>query len=229
MKICVIHPKVCFKSGQMLAKILDADRVNMYESDRTDFTAYDVIFNLGSSTRIKGNTIINSSDAVRNCIDKRITFKILTEHNIPTVAYATNKKDIPDSWDIITAREDANGNRAKSLDFYTDKSEVPECQLYTEYFKHEFEMRMVVFQNRIVGRFIKEQVGDTWEFIEAQAIGLKHMNNMCIKAAAVLGIDYVGFDVVARDCEDFAILEANSGATMIDSVAKIIKKYIKGN
>jgi len=229
MKICVIYPKVCCKSGALLASALGADKCNMSISDKRDFTEYDVVFSFGSSARIKGNTIINSSEAICNCIDKRTTLRILKENNIPSVAYVLHREDIPDSWDIIVARIDSMGNQAKSLDFYTDKKDAPIAELYTEYFEHEFEMRIVVFQNRIVGRYIKEQVGEAWEFVEAQSTGLKVMDNACIKAAAVLGIDYVGFDVVAKDCEDFAILEANSGATLTDGVAKSIKKYLKGN
>ena len=55
--------------------------------------------------------------------------------------------------------------------------------------------------------------------------GFEKIDEHCIKAAKALGIDYVGFDVLAHTKKDFVILEANSGAIMTDEAALAIVEY----
>lgn len=228
MKICIVHPKVCTKSAKRLAFELDADTHNQSNVYRYDFSDYDLVFNYGSSKEIECNTIINSQQAISNCVDKITTFDILNKHNLPTVDYVKDKTEIPNKWDIIVCRSSANGNRAKELEYCTDKDKAPECELYTEYYEHEFELRIVVFKNKIVGRYVKEEVDGEWIFTELSSTGMTKIDTSCIKAAKALGIDYVGFDLLSKDCEDFVILEANSGATITEEVLIAIRINLIG-
>ncbi|MNQ79946.1 hypothetical protein D3C85_949070 [compost metagenome] len=51
------------------------------------------------------------------------------------------------------------------------------------------------------------------------------MDEHCLRAAKALGIDYVGFDVVAKTKKDFRILEANSAARLEDEAENAIVEY----
>lgn len=46
----------------------------------------------------------------------------------------------------------------------------------------------------------------------------KTIDAACVKGAELLGIDYVGFDVLAKNKKDFRICEANSGPILTDDV-----------
>jgi len=52
------------------------------------------------------------------------------------------------------------------------------------------------------------------------------MDNMCLKAAHALGIDYVGFDVLAQTKNDCVIIEANSGPILTDEALEAFQTLI---
>jgi len=226
MSICIIAPKKCSVSARKLALAIGAEFFNLNVSNRMDFREFDLVFNYGSSKMITYNAIINRPESVANCIDKINSFSIFNIHNIPTVEWITDKNKIPKKWDIITCRSSATGSGAKELEYCYDYKNIPDAVLYTEYFSHEYEMRIVVFQGEVVGRYLKEETNGEWNFVELQKRGMKSVDTACINAAKALGIDYVGFDVLANDCEDFVILEANSGPVLTDEVRKAISKIL---
>ena len=228
MSICVISPKKCCISARKLALAIGAEFFNMNVSQRRDFREFDLVFNYGSSTQIKYNAIINQPLAVFRCIDKIESFQCFNayQQKIPTVDYVTDKNKIPKDWEIIVCRSSAQGSGAKELEYCYDYNNIPDAVLYTEYFSHEYEMRIVVFQGEVVGRYIKQEVEGVWNFVELQKRGMKSVDDACINAAKALSIDYVGFDVLANDCEDFVILEANSGPVLTDEVRKAISKIL---
>ena len=50
----------------------------------------------------------------------------------------------------------------------------------------------------------------------------------CAKAAKALGMDIVGFDVLATTKKDYAIIEANSGSWLHDIVCDYVATKIRG-
>lgn len=226
MSICVIAPNKCSVSARKLALALGAEFFNLSTSNRRDFREFDVVFNYGSSHTGLFNAIINSAVAVSRCIDKIASFEAFNAIGVPTVKWTIDKNKISKDWNTIVCRSSAVGSGAKELEYCYDHNNIPDAALYTKYFDHEYEMRIVVFQGKVVGRYLKEESEGTWNFVELQSKGMKYIDNACINAAKALRIDYVGFDVLAKDCEDFVILEANSGPVLTDEVCKAICKVL---
>lgn len=225
MSICVISPKRTSKSARKLATALGGSYINPYQDDKTNFTSFDVLINYGTTRFFTANQVVNKASAVAKCVDKHKTLYNLARVGIPVVQFAAEKQDIPASWQRIVVRYDKTSNGAKSLD-YIDKGEtIPEAQFYTEYFKHKFEFRIVVLAGKVVGRYLKkENTNNEWEFQSVAAKGFELIDKACINAAAVLGIDFVGFDVLSNNEEDFRIIEANSGPIITDEVIDKFKE-----
>jgi glutathione synthase/RimK-type ligase-like ATP-grasp enzyme len=83
----------------------------------------------------------------------------------------------------------------------------------------------MVFRGAVVGRYFKKEDSGDWYFNNQPAKGFEEMDKHCIRAAKALGIDYVGFDVVAKNKKDFRILEANSGPRITDEAETAIVEY----
>lgn len=225
MKFCLVHPRAISISAKELAETLECERFNPYDTGRDNFTQYDLVFNYGGGYAIMAKKFINTPFAVRTCIDKVATLRILNKNKIPTVAYATRKEDIPKTWATIVVRAKVDGRKAEDLDFWYDHSNIPDAPLYTEHFDHNREYRVVVFMGKVVGRYYKKLVKGDWIFTVQPKTGFEQMDEACLKAAKALGIDYCGFDVVSKTKKDFAILEANSGATLTEEARLKIFDY----
>lgn len=228
MKICVIHPKIAKESATRLAKALKAGVSNPYREDRNEYRGYDLVFNYGVSCHIQYNkNIINSPASVAICKDKWATFQSLKQAGVPVTEFTHSKQLVPNSWKSVVCRKTVDGARGEGITFIEKGEPIPDAALYTEYYKHQWEFRIVVFLGKVVGRFLKMEVDDEWELVELEPDGCEEMDAACIKAAKVLGINYVGFDVLAKTMDKFVILEANSAPIITDSIIKNIKKYFK--
>jgi glutathione synthase/RimK-type ligase-like ATP-grasp enzyme len=228
MKICVVYPRPCSVSGKELAEFLECDRDAPYDSDRRDFTKYDVVFNYGGGYKLQAKKIINSRQAILTCIDKIATFQALKLAKVPHVAFVTDRRDVPASWECTVVRAKVDGKQGDSLDYVYRRADLPDAPLFTEYFDHRYEYRIVVFMGKVVGRYFKKVEGDDWELRVQPPKGFEKMDKACLKAAKAIGIDYVGFDVLANTKEDFRIIEANSGPMLMDEVAEHIWSYFYG-
>ena len=225
MNICVVHPRASFKSAKRLAVALQCEAFNPFKMGSIDFTKYDVVVNYGVSLPIKFKAIVNHPAAVLGCVNKLITFRKLKAVGVPTVAFAQFKKDVPASWETVVCREVADGHSNKGMSYVNSGEPFPDSALYTEYYDHKFEFRIVVLKGKVVGRYLKEEnKSNEWEFNSMDKTGFGVMDTVCTKAAAALGIDFVGFDVLANSQNDFRILEANSGPIMTHEVLKAMKK-----
>lgn len=229
MKIVVLHPKLTYESASKLAKALNADLCNPFQEDRRWFGNYDVVFNYGCHRDLADATrvVINTPGAVGVCKDKVKTFKRLKDAGVPFPAYATRKKDVPKDWECIVVRESVDGARAEGLDYKYQGDELPDAALYTEYFPHKYEYRIVVFKGQVVGRYRKVEVDGEWVLQLMRKQGFEEVDKDCIKAAQALGIDYVGFDVLENKQGKCIILEANSAPILTEEATKAIIKHFK--
>jgi glutathione synthase/RimK-type ligase-like ATP-grasp enzyme len=227
MKICVMYSKHCNKSAKALAKALGADANNISLTGRRDFTEYDLLLSYGCSAGTAHKRRLNLSNSILACIDKVETFKALNAANIPTVEWTTNPADTVE-WDVVVCREKLAGKANKGMTYVYQGEELPECPLYTKYFHHKCEYRVVVFQGAVIGRYRKDidDNGD-WEFTKMLKRGFEDIDSMALKAAKALNIDFVGFDVLANKRGKVLILEANSGPVLTDDVAKAIVKKLR--
>lgn len=235
MKIAIVH-RFNRESTARLKEHFDlnkiqADVFNLSKTDRRDFRDYDYVFAYGTSCRLNVQKRINTSQATSTCVSKVATFDFLVQAGVPTVQYATSAKQAADKgWATTVCRKEMEGRRGEGLEYAYSKQELLEkyrdYELFTEYFEHKYEYRIVVFMGKVVGRYYKADAGgDQWDFKLLPKRGFEVMDEACIKAAKQIGIDYVGFDVVANTKKDFAILEANSGPILTDEAGTAIVEY----
>ena len=225
MSVCVIHPRASKKSASKLALALKADCVNPYHSKVRDFRKYDVVFNYGCSLPVKANSIINKPWAVEQCVSKTQAYDLLHAAGVPTVKYTRHKDKVPKDWKVVVCRKEEFGHSNDGLVMIHQGDKLPEAAYYSEYYKHKFEFRIVVYKNKVLARYIKKENDDgEWEFIHLEPAGFEAIDAATIKAAKALGIDYAGLDIIAKNQEDFRVLEANSGPIITDDVLTILKK-----
>lgn len=226
MKYIVAYVNACSESAKKLAaalgvRAIKADLLKKVPNDTT-------VFNYGYSSLIDCENIINSWVATRRCVNKVLTLSLLSNKNIPCLQFCTDKRKIPKSWEWIVVRTTVSGDNGKGIEYVERGHHVPKAPLYTEWYEHLYEYRIVVFKGKVVARYYKHLYEDGyWWFEEQPKKGLKQVSEACIQGALALGIDYVGFDVLYNSDEDFRICEANSGPIITDKVIKAIKKELK--
>jgi hypothetical protein len=231
MRVCVIYPASCSASAKALAKGLSTktnvvDAIHMVY--QRDYRNYDLVINYGCSGSFYSRDRINSHVAVARCIDKIETFKRLKKAGLPILEYVTTRTKIPKEWEWVVVRESFKGNNAEGmLHVENGKEPMPMAPLYTRWFDHSREYRVVVLNGKVVGRYEKVNVNGLWHFMLVAAGGFKDIDISCIKAAEALGIDYVGFDVLAKTKKEFRICEANSGPIITPQAIEAFKKYVK--
>lgn len=232
MKIIVLYPQICRKSATALANAIGAKADNPYQSQKKDYRDFDLVINYGCNRNIKAQRLINGAKAVACCIDKLRTFTVLKEAggiNIPE--FTTNAAKVKD-WPCVVVRHDVDGAGNKGMRFIDPQDQpIPDAPLYTKYFAHHKEYRVVVVpvKNGIMSCNVYEKVQrhDEWTLTLVDSIHFDDMKAHCLKAADALRIDYVGFDVVMNKQKQFVILEANSGPIITDEAITAFKKLLK--
>lgn len=229
MNSIVLYPSVSSESAKMLAGFLGCDSLNPFKQDRRDFRDYDCVINYGCNRNIKAPRIINKASAVARCIDKFSTFSILEKWGIPIPRFAVEKVKAAD-WECVVVRAERDGHANAGLDYVYPRGrldKIPSAELYTEYFHHKKEFRVVVLNAITIACYEKVREGDEWMFYERTYQYLDPIRDACSIAAQVLGIDYVGFDVLVDTNNEFVILEANSAPIITEDVMKHFKRYLK--
>lgn len=208
----VVAPKVCYDSAKRLA---DALGVRLLAPHQNLLGLR--VFNYGSSDVV--NARVNPGWAVAVCCDKIETLKRLTKGGVPCLEYATQKRKVPDEWGTVVVRKSIYGKQNEGMEYAYLPGKLPDAPLYTRWFDHRNEYRVVVFQGRVVGRYRKSfQPSGEWWLIPVSKRGFQDIDAACVKGAELLGIDYVGFDVLTKNKKDFRICEANSGPILTDDV-----------
>jgi glutathione synthase/RimK-type ligase-like ATP-grasp enzyme len=211
----------------MLAKELGAVAINPAKVGGKDFRKYDLVFNYGCSSNFLAKKVINKPTSVERCINKMSTFYRLAKMGLPVVSFTAHSYEIPKHWKTIVCRKMLDGAQNKGITYVEQGEAIPYAALYTDFYEHKFEFRVVVFQGKVVGRYLKEENKQgEWVLNHLQPTGFKKMDADCTLAAELLDIDYVGFDVLANSQTDYKILEANSGPLLTPEVLDIIKDTI---
>lgn len=227
MKILVISPKAAEDSAKRLAVELGAKYENPYQTGRLVFKDYALVINYGFSTNIVTNAnanVLNEPSAVRKCINKLKTLQSLEGH-VPLPEYSQR---IRDTWNTVVCHTKPDGRKNEGIEYwyrYEDKP-IPNAYLYTEYYAHRGEYRVVVLCGKVVGRYRKVERDGTWDLELRDKRGFEHMDDICIRAARALGIDYVGFDVLAQTKNDCVIIEANSGPILTEEAIDAFHELI---
>ncbi len=233
MKILIAH-SFWKHSAARLAEwlIVNGHSVDIVDCRRGEDTnkAYDVVFNAGVSYKeYRGRLLtINRAEFVEACVDKLKTFKALKQAGIPIPKVAVRWRDVPEDWDGYVVRTKVDGRRNEGTSFHNSYDTIPkDGVMYTEWMDLPYEYRIVVFKGEVVGRYYKRLQRDhTWELVSQPSKGFEQMDADAIRAAKALSMDYVGFDVIAKNKKSYAFLEGNSAATLQDEVAESITVFI---
>lgn len=237
MKNIVIVTTKCGQSSRALATALNTRshgelKATVFNPEKQYrvFSEKEFIFRYGCSLEIPSrfnHRTINTRQAVKTCVSKIKTLEILKQNRIPCVDYTTDWSKIPKTWETIVIRRKENSRKGEDLD-YASREELhkfKDAELFTEFFEHKYEYRIIVFNGAVVGRYYKREIDGEWNFMVQPARGFEVMDAACIKASQALGIDYVGYDVVANTKKDFRILEANSGPIITEEAEEAIVSY----
>lgn len=236
MKIAIVN-SFCGVSAKKLAEALKENGhvVEVFSSSKNyvppNFTGYDYVFGYGSSYETYGERErLNKPRAVASCVDKVKTFQAFKKADVPTVEYVLHKEDIPKHWEQICIRQRVDGRKAEDLDFKYPWEDIPSgASLYTQAYFHNKEYRVVVFKDDVFIYF-KQRVPvegkpDEWWFMIQNPKGFDKMIEHARKASKALGIDYVGYDVLAKNKASYVFLEANSGALLTPEAEESIVNY----
>jgi glutathione synthase/RimK-type ligase-like ATP-grasp enzyme len=227
MNLLVLSPKCSEDSASKLARSLKAEILNPFNTQKRDFQEYDLVINYGCNRNFLYKNILNAPKAVACCVNKLTTIDHLKKANLPTVNYVLSKEAVPKEWDHIVIHEKANGNQGEGVTWTTRKSldKFPNAAFYSQYFYHRKEFRIVCFQETAYA-YEKVREGTEWHLILREYQYLTPMLKACQEAKKALAIDFVGFDVLVNDENEFAIIEANSGPIMTDEILGAFKEYI---
>ena len=227
MKVIILYPNAAEISALALADVLKCEALNPFEKDRRDFTEYDLVINYGCNRNIKAPAIVNRASSVARCIDKYATFAILSEGDIPVPTF-TSDKAIASKWECVVVRKDVKGNQNNGMSYhYPEEFPLPHAPLYVKYFPHYKEYRVVVINGITTFCYEKVRKDGEWGFYLRDYQYLIPIRTACMKAAELLAINYVGFDVLVNENKEFVILEANSAPILTDDSAREIKKLVK--
>lgn len=229
MRICVIYPDACSKSAKELAEALGCKAINPFDVQFNP-SKWDVVFNYGcGDLQFSNKKFINKGQAVIDCIDKLNTFHIL--HKICPIPQYTTFPTVAKNWDIVVCRKTLEGRGNEGLSYWYRHDRVvgePKGALFTKHFEHVAEYRVVVFKDKVVGRYRKDELEvGSWNLTLMQKKGFEDVDRSCLQAARALQIDYVGFDVLEAKDGSYVVLEANSGPILTEEAKKAIVKYFK--
>lgn len=237
MRTLAIITGKCILSAKALAEGINKRshgewQARVYDIRKREYPDYpSFLFAYGCSNKTPyRKDIVNSPHAVKRCVSKLNTFMCL-DGVCPIPEYRKRGELIPAKWERIVVRSKVDGRKAEDLEFFHQGDVLPDAPLYTEYFEHKYEYRIVVFMGKVVGRYYKAVTGTMpngqleWSFMVQRKRGFEAIDDACLKAAKALGIDYVGFDVVAKDKQHFVVLEANSGPIITEEAETVIVNY----
>lgn len=233
MKIAIVNSVAGISSKELAVRLReDGHEVGVFKPFKDGnyhFAAYDVVFNYGYGGNLLAKKVINPVPAVLRCIDKTASFEAFKKAKVDTVEYTTDRNKIPKHWELVVVRKEVDGRKAEDFDYFENKpGKIPPGKLFSEYFFHRYEYRVVVFMNKVVGIYYKNRdKQDNWNFNVQPMKGFEKMSKQCIAAAKSIGIDYVGFDVIAVNKNTFRILEANSAPILTQESMDTIANYLK--
>ena len=217
------------KGSQALAKALKLRRmkVGSYAQFGQVFTP---VINWGHS-KAHFPIGLNKADAVNNAADKRLTFAKLKEANIPTVKWTVDKAEA-NLWfangAIVVARTKVRAACGRGIVLCKQNhpeasSELVEAPLYTKYMNKDRELRIHVFQGKVIALAEKKRRRGVTRTL-SQRLVQSHDNGwvfctpdhihtstklLAIKAIKALGLDFGAVDVIIRRGKAF-ILEVNT-------------------
>jgi len=205
-----------------------------------------IVFNFGHSgvtpELANCDRLVNPGWSIRNAVDKRRTFELLNEHNVPCVAWTTDR-EVAQLWckngeynETVFCRT-ASGLGGLGIVLALPGATVPEAELYTQYLGPQMiEYRAHVFNGEVLVRQQKKKMGSEklakkgirkvdpyirvhnkgWVFAEHNIEWHKHFDLLAGNALKALGLDFgtVDFQANMDRPKDCYVLEVNTAPGM---------------
>lgn len=236
MTFIVVHPQVCTESAQRLAKALGGLSWNPrkeyfpHQGRKVACTYFNYGFSEPFDYAGRGVFTYNLPVAIRVSTDKIKSYAAFKKAGVPTCNYVTNEKDVPKEWELVVSRETTTGRNCEGVMICPPDDLVHGCPLYTEYFEHDEEHRIVVFQGKVIARYMKSNLQDgQYELTYMLPRGYEELDKTAIAAAKAVGLDYAGVDLLYNsDNQSHICLEINSGPLLTDEVEERLVKILKG-
>lgn len=226
----VVSGKPTCVSARRLAKALDVPYYNLSKVAMPPFKPGQVVFNYGSSKPVLLPNMINPPAAVELSVNKINTYRVLKANLIPTVSFVLNEKDVPQTWNWVVCRSTVTGRNCEGVLITRPYDLLKDCPLYTKYFTHTDEYRIVVYKNNVIARYRKANLNEGQYELELMTHGgFEEVDEPCIQAARAIGLDYCGVDVLCNErTGNYLVLELNSGPLLTDETEAALVKLIKG-
>lgn len=234
MKVLVAYPPVCKKSATELSDAIGGHLWNPFDTKFPIGVKHDLIFNYGcSSERIpQGNRerLVNPRVGVLTSRDKIATYKALQQAKVPTCDYVTDEKDVKKSWNWVVCRETTTGRNCEGVLITKWNEIVPKQPLYTKFFPHDEEHRIVVYKDKVIGRYMKSNLKDgEYELVLMDKRGYEGIDPSAILGARAVGLDYAGVDVLFNSRSGrHLVLEVNSGPLLTEESLEFFINLFKG-
>jgi len=181
----------------------------------------------------RGCYFMNSPKAVGKCVDKLKTLTALAAAGVPSLEFCDNK-DMAMQWRNagipIIVRHTTKGKKGNGVELVQPDQYLPEAPLYTKFYDKTHEFRVHIVNGKVIDYVQKKRMGEDslkrmgiteanhvvrnhargWVFAHQKRLvsGRKQIEQMCLDAAAAIGIDYCGVDVLARYTEDRKMIDA---------------------
>jgi glutathione synthase/RimK-type ligase-like ATP-grasp enzyme len=236
MKYIVIAPEIARESATALADALEAELEFPYETKNYLFSKkkYDFLINYGISKPTKGVKKLNLAEAVKISLDKELTFEKF-KNIIPTLVY-TKDYQVALSWiknlkRTVVVRETIKGNNGKGIHFCnTEKqlSKYKDSPLFTRYIPFKSELRVNIFQGKIVSVYSKTIINKFFKFtLQKQLEQDVKLQEIAKKIYETIKIDWCGIDLLCTEKNNYFLIEINSAPVLFPYTLKKLVNLIK--
>lgn len=242
-----VYPYGPSRSAWALARGLGGRLIKRVNSKyRNRFT--DVVINWGASHHVpQFRSVLNHQDAVRSACSKLQTFRILKEHNVPTLE-CTRDQAVAQQWadkSRVFGRDLDRGSAGRGIKVYESGTDVGRHLFYTKYIRKSREFRLHVCKGRVIRVLEKLKrnghADDANKYIRSHTNGWvfasghfnerpfdKGIEDVAIRACAALGLDFGGVDVGWSDKSGAFVFEVNTAPGLEGQTVKHYVDAIKG-
>lgn len=153
----IIPYKITSSSAKFLANFLNIKRI--FPNKSYKYLKNDILINWGYSSlppilnNVKEFTVINSFEAVENCVNKLKCLTKLKENNVSCIDFVTDKEEaetLIENGNVIYCRTLINSTKGNGIVIANTVEELVDSKLYTVYFKNTNEYRVHVFNGKII-------------------------------------------------------------------------------
>jgi hypothetical protein len=189
------------------------------------------VINWGSARRpdvLRGVNVLNDFDAVRIATSKLATFAALTRAKVPHVEVTTSLGEAR-AWNArhkVLGRDLDHGSQGRGITVYQPGELNKEHKFYTKYYRKERELRIHVFQGRVIfeqEKLKKNGADNADKYVRSHDRGwcfaFHHLvdkpvpqtvRDLAVQAVQSLGLDFGAVDVGWNNRNGPRVFEVNT-------------------